>query len=496
MSSQAEIVILCHAALFSAVQNMQQPPEIPLDLAHADLYRSQAAGLRIPGLASLNWHLLDPHPGHDATSWKATPAFCLLRPALVRALGGFDPAYVSPAGQLLDFAYRLLRAGGRVRSCPDWLPANLPELPPDELPLTDIFTLTGRRFGGQLALHYAAFWHGLRQGQPRQTLSAWQHARRQLRQFKAPPTVRLDPANSYLFAASPRQQVTTITAIIPTINRYAYLPKAIESLLNQTHPPNQIVIVDQTPAESRQPDIIAPYQQHNIRLIESDIAGQSIARNLAIEAATGDWCLFFDDDSEAWEDMVAEHIRTIELTGAEASTGVSLAPWKDRSHIPAAFQHDHLTNVLDTGNSLVLKSAIYAVGGFDRAFDHGPGADNDLGTRLYQDGCEIVFNPRAIRTHHKAPQGGLRTYGAFWRHKTRFLAAFPPPTQVYTVRKYHSPEQWWPLYLLYFLYARRHHTVWGLLWLWFTAPWKLLSALNRASKLKTAHELHPLETAA
>jgi GT2 family glycosyltransferase len=305
----------------------------------------------------------------------------------------------------------------------------------------------------------------------------------------APAKVSLESTEVRLLANEKRQAVTSVTAVIPTLNRYDYLPKAIDSLLNQSPPPQQIIVVDQTTVEQRQLDLYVQYEDEPVEVIFLDQAGQSLARNAALRAAKSEWILFFDDDSVAWEGLIAEHIKTIECSGAQASTGVSLAPWKNKSHIPQGFQHYHLTNVLDTGNSLVQRAAIYHVGGLDRAFDKGSGADNDLGTRLHIGGYEIVFNPQAIRTHHKALKGGLRTHGAWWRQKSETWAPFPPPTQVYTVRQFYPKTHWIALYLLFYFRARRHHSVSAMLWLWLALPWKLAQALRVANQLKTNYGL-------
>lgn len=433
--------------------------------------------------ASLNWHFLSPHPEQDATSWRATPHLCWLRPRLLRDLGGFDPAYTSAEARLMDMAYRVLRHGGRVRAIPSFFPP-VPTTPtPMQIPLVDEMIFLWRHLGRSLAL-YAALSRGLMTGQPWAAGQAYRQARQRVRHSPKPEPAPIPTVNVHLLGEQPRQTVTTITGVIPTLNRYDYLPQAIESLLRQSRRPEQIVVVDQTPVADRRPELYAPYAGDNVQVIFLEQAGQSIARNTAVAAATGEWLLFFDDDSVAWDDMIANHVNSIEKSGSQASTGVSLAPWKNISHTPAGFRHHHITSVLDTGNSLVNKTAVQKVGGFDRAFDRGSGADNDLGTRLYLQGYEIVFTPQAVRTHYKAAQGGLRTHGAWWRHKTERWAAFPPPTQIYTVRRYYPSVCWPSLYLLFFLRAKRHDGWQNWLWLWLASPWKLGKALRLAGRLR------------
>jgi GT2 family glycosyltransferase len=152
--------------------------------------------------------------------------------------------------------------------------------------------------------------------------------------------------------------------------------------------------------------------------------------------------------------------------------------------------------VLATGNSLIVKSALVEIGGLDLAFDRGPGADHDLGVRLYLSGHEIVFTPLAIQTHYKAPAGGMRVHGVWWRSRTAFWAPFPPATQIYTARRYYPRRNWSALYLLMFVHARRHHTAAELVWLLVSAPWRLVRAIAAAGRLRpcfplVAMDVHP-----
>ncbi len=488
-NNQQPVVVLCYSQFFNHLYQQNIRAELPYDLIHAGLKALPSENMKTPLFSNLNWHLLDPFSALESASWKATPHVCFLRPSVVRALGGFDNAYDSPTMKLMDFAHRLLRNGGRLLYCPEWLPTNLETQNQAAIQLDDELLFIRRRLGGRFSAWYAAMARGIAKKQLKKSLRAAWAAEKSTRKFVLPPRVRLEANNTRLLAPTKRQRVTTITAVIPTLNRYEYLPQAIDSLLSQSTPPVQIVIVDQTPEEKRQPALYQKYDQQIVDVIYLDEAGQSLARNAAIQAAVGDWCLFFDDDSEAWDNMITAHIQAIEHSGAVAATGVSLAPWKNRDYIPEGFRHYHLANVLDTGNSLVKKSALYDVGGFDRAFDKGSGADNDLGTRLHLHGFEIIFNPQAIRTHYKATQGGLRTHGAWWRHQSARKAPFPPPTQIYTIRQYYPRPCWPALYFLFYLRAKRHHSLWGLMGLWLTLPWKLPRSLRAADRLKTNREL-------
>lgn len=91
--------------------------------------------------------------------------------------------------------------------------------------------------------------------------------------------------------------MTTISVIIPTHNRRALLPRAIESIVAQTHPPEEIILVDDGSDDGTEEEIRAHFP--NVRFLHQDHQGVSAARNLGIREAHGDWLAFLDSD-DAW----------------------------------------------------------------------------------------------------------------------------------------------------------------------------------------------------
>jgi len=480
----AETAVIYDAALHSSALQIPESAAAKDDLSHAGLLLGGAGALGLSRFACLNWFLLNPNPNYRCASWRATPSLCMIRPETLRDLGGFDSAYESPAARLMDYGFRLLSAGGRVSHDPAWLGSGPSMHKSDPIGLVDEFVFLLRHIG-RLHAAWSAFWSPLAGVNPIAVWSAFGRARRRVRQ-NLRPIPSSGVVSSRLIGAEKRQEVRGITAIIPTLNRYDYIARSIVSLLKQNPRPDEVIVVDQTPKERRQPEIYAPFEGPGFRVIYQDRPGQSTSRNAAIKEATGEWCLLWEDDTEAWDDLMQEHVRAVEYSGADASTGVSLAPWKTAEYIPEKKRHHQLADVLATGNCLVRRDALLEVGGLDVAFNRGSGADHDLGTRLYLSGKEIVFNPKAIETHHKAPSGGMRTYGAWWRNSTTWLSPYPPPTQVYTVRRYYPRQYWLPLYLLHFwTAAHRQQKFTELMWLWMSAPWKLWRSTRAASRLKT-----------
>lgn len=89
----------------------------------------------------------------------------------------------------------------------------------------------------------------------------------------------------------------SITAIVPTYNRARYLATAIDSVLNQTHRPAQVIVVDDGSVDAT-PEILKAYGTR-IEAIRKANGGKASALNLALRHARGEFIWIFDDDDVA-----------------------------------------------------------------------------------------------------------------------------------------------------------------------------------------------------
>ncbi len=89
-----------------------------------------------------------------------------------------------------------------------------------------------------------------------------------------------------------------VTAIIPTYNRAEIVGKAIDSVLAQTYPNIQVVVVDDGSTDGTR-DVLRGYGDR-IEPIFQPNAGVGHARNAGIQAARGAFIAFLDSD-DAWE---------------------------------------------------------------------------------------------------------------------------------------------------------------------------------------------------
>lgn len=88
-----------------------------------------------------------------------------------------------------------------------------------------------------------------------------------------------------------------VSVIVPVYNVEEYLPKCIESILNQTHKNLELILVDDG-SPDKCPEICDEYAKKDkrVKVIHKKNAGVSAARNDGIDSATGDFIAFVDSD--------------------------------------------------------------------------------------------------------------------------------------------------------------------------------------------------------
>jgi glycosyltransferase involved in cell wall biosynthesis len=100
-----------------------------------------------------------------------------------------------------------------------------------------------------------------------------------------------------------------ISVIIPTFNRLDLLKRAIESVLNQSIKPYDIIVVDDGSTDDTSEMIQQKYK--SINLIQQKNSGVSAARNNGIKNAQGDWIALLDSDDEWGKNKLEEQVNNL-----------------------------------------------------------------------------------------------------------------------------------------------------------------------------------------
>lgn len=108
---------------------------------------------------------------------------------------------------------------------------------------------------------------------------------------------------------------STIAAVIPLYNKEPYIARAIASVLAQTRPVDEIIVVDDASTDGSLERIEA-FQDSRIRVLRRTDPGQrglSATRNLGIRSATSRWIALLDADDRWHEDFIEESEKLIAL---------------------------------------------------------------------------------------------------------------------------------------------------------------------------------------
>ena len=374
------------------------------DVWHAGLRMGLSGKPEMLNYVNPTWMLnRDPDPNKAATSWRLSLRACLFRTEVLRQIGTLEPGFETLEGAGLELGYRCIRAGVFIRYIPELLPVDFAQ-EKVIIPLADQLRFIQLGFGGKWAK-----WTKFRTvlANPRAYFSTAHvqkiaqgadTADREVKPYRRSlPTQGIIPSGK-------------VSVLIPTIRRYPYLRTLLDQLRNQTVPPYEIIVVDQTPQSERDADLPKDFSDLPVRWHYLDKPGQCSSRNMGLRYAQGDYVLFVDDDDEVSSDLIEKHLRNLNVYKCSISSGAALEP--DQKELPADFRFLRLSNVFPTNNTMIRKDVLRKTGLFDLAYDHGQRADHDLGMRLYLAGELMVLDPSICLLHHHAPMGGLREHKA------------------------------------------------------------------------------------
>lgn len=119
--------------------------------------------------------------------------------------------------------------------------------------------------------------------------------------------------------ASKKEKNETVSIIVPTYNRPQLLARTLDSILEQSYKNFEIVVVNDGGVDVQQIiDTGNSLCENRIKYINAkENFGASTARNLGIEACTGNYIMFLDDDDILLPYSLEFRMYMIKRTGAE-----------------------------------------------------------------------------------------------------------------------------------------------------------------------------------
>lgn len=103
-----------------------------------------------------------------------------------------------------------------------------------------------------------------------------------------------------------------ISIIVPVYNVEEYLPKCLDSIINQTYKNLEIIVVNDGSTDNSG-KICDEYGERDYRImvIHKANRGVSSSRNIGIKNASGEYILFVDSDDEIEKDYVNVMARAV-----------------------------------------------------------------------------------------------------------------------------------------------------------------------------------------
>jgi glycosyltransferase involved in cell wall biosynthesis len=222
----------------------------------------------------------------------------------------------------------------------------------------------------------------------------------------------------------------TVSVVVCTHRRPAYLPGLLDALTRLDPPPHEVIVVDNDPGERGCEELVAA---HGARYVREDRRGLNRARTAGLRAATGEVVAFTDDDCvppPGWLSRVDGHFADPTVHGV---TGPAFAweletPSQLRFELEGGFNRgfgvrrfDWMTHspcgsgAVGSGANMIFRRAVLLGLGepFPPELDAGTatqtGGDMYAIYRVLEAGGRMVFDPGAYVFHrHRRDPAALR----------------------------------------------------------------------------------------
>lgn len=166
-----------------------------------------------------------------------------------------------------------------------------------------------------------------------------------------------------------------ISVIIPVYNRENRIKQAVDSVLNQTRPADEIVVVDDGSTDTTH-SVLAGYGD-KIHVIHQENRGVSAARNRGIRASTGNWIALLDSDDEWFPDKLAKQeawlkenpdFRICQTDEIWIRRGERVNPMKKHTKVHGDIFLSSLKLCLVSPSAVLFERSLFEeVGGFDES---------------------------------------------------------------------------------------------------------------------------------
>jgi len=243
---------------------------------------------------------------------------------------------------------------------------------------------------------------------------------------------------------SEKRTMPEVSVIIPTYNRADLVTLAIESVLAQTYPDFEIIVID----DGSQDDtgaVVKAYPDPRIRYIYQDNTGLGGARNTGIRAARGRYVAFLDADDLFLPENLALQVQELQ-SHPEAGFAAGGHLFVDKAGQPLAERRPwrsypqpdletwlHGCPIIPSA-VLIRREWLMRVDGFTALRPMGA-EDWDLWLRLAYRGCRMAWTPHVVSAYRihsgQMVKDGLRQKKSALAVLDKFFAQLNLPAELH-----------------------------------------------------------------
>ncbi len=197
-----------------------------------------------------------------------------------------------------------------------------------------------------------------------------------------------------------------ISIVIPTYNVSRFMPGLLDSIFRNKIDDMEVIIVDDCSTD----DTVAIANKYPVNVIELEMnGGPARARNIGVDAASGDIIFFLDSDVRVMDGAIKEvedYFR--KDPAAQCVIGICATDPLNRGFVPrymAMFEYIHLLGVPDNKVSVfaprcgaIKKELFQRLGGYREKYKGADVEDFELARRICQTE-NIILNPKILVRH-------------------------------------------------------------------------------------------------
>ncbi len=196
-----------------------------------------------------------------------------------------------------------------------------------------------------------------------------------------------------------------ISVIIPNYNYGRFIGEAIESVLAQTFPPSEIIVVDDG-SDDNSADIVRTYGSR-VKFIQQRNQGVGAARNNGVKNYSGNLIAFLDDDDVWLPTKLEKQVELLQQDNKIGMVSCGMREFDKNGETIAEYKEGQngwcAKNILmiepvvigPGSTSLVRRNIFEKINGFDENKEMHPSEDWEFCYRVAQV-CKIAFVPQIL----------------------------------------------------------------------------------------------------